>query len=231
MSHIPNNIEHIRTRIREAALTAGRNPGDITLVAVSKRQSIADIEDAYNAGQRHFGENYAQELRDKAVALSHLTDIQWHFIGNLQKNKVKYVVANASMMECIDSFSIAEEFSKRAKGANRTLDALLQVNVGREPQKSGCMPDDAAAIMSNIRLLPNIRLRGLMTVPPFHLEAAETRLVFRELAALRDALGGKDALPELSMGMSHDFEEAIWEGATLVRVGTAIFGERPPKSW
>lgn len=229
MSSIAEKIAYIQSQIGEAAAACGRDPQSITLVAVSKRQSIDAITAAYESGQRHFGENYAQELRDKAKSLAHLTDIRWHYIGNLQRNKVKYVAPNAAVMECIDTLQIAEEFSKRAQQTKRVVDILLQVNVGEEEQKSGCSRDDAPALASQIRALPGIRLTGLMTIPPFHLEAADTRVYFRALRELRDVMGGQGVLPHLSMGMSHDFREAIFEGATIVRVGTAIFGERPPK--
>lgn len=231
MSNIADHLQIIKNDIAQAALEAQRNENDITLVAVSKRQPIQAIMDAYEAGQRHFGENYAQELRDKAAQLSHLTDIQWHYIGNLQRNKVKYVVPTVSVMECIDTIKIAEEFSKKALAQNRTIDVFLQVNVGDEAQKSGCAHQEAAAIADGIKQLPHIRLTGLMTIPPFNLNATQTRVYFRKLHELREQLGGAEVLPHLSMGMSRDFKEAILEGATMVRVGTAIFGDRPPKQW
>ncbi|MBN2525836.1 MAG: YggS family pyridoxal phosphate-dependent enzyme [Deltaproteobacteria bacterium] len=229
MSTVSKHLMQIQSMIHDAAIRSHRDPQSITLVAVSKRQPIESILEAYDAGQRHFGENYAQELRDKALALSHLKDICWHFIGNLQRNKVKYVAPTAAVMECIDSVRIAQEFSARARQAQRTVDVFLQVNVGEEEQKSGCAKTDAPAIARQIRQLPGIRLTGLMTIPPFHLEANETRLYFSALRELRDSMGGQNELPHLSMGMSHDFQEAIAEGATMVRVGTAIFGDRPPK--
>ena len=226
MKMISENLRRIQTDIRNAAIASGRDADSVTLVAVSKRQPLDAIVAAYDAGQRHFGENYAQELRDKARALSHLGDIHWHFIGNLQRNKVKYVVESASVMECIDTFPIAAEFSVRAVRCGRVVDILLQVNVGEEAQKSGCDQADAPGIAEQIFALPGVRLRGLMTIPPFHLEADETRVHFESLRKLRDAMGGAEKLPHLSMGMSHDFREAIGEGATIVRVGTAIFGDR-----
>jgi PLP dependent protein len=229
MSAISENLKRIRNAMGEAALANGRKAESVTLVAVSKRQPVDAIVEAYEAGQRHFGENYAQELRDKADALAHLTDIRWHYIGNLQRNKVKYVVQAASVMECIDTVDIAQEFSTRAQRLGRCVDVFLQVNVGEEAQKSGCAKADAPEIAAQIRALPGIRLRGLMTIPPFHLEADETRLYFASLRQLRDDMGGAETLPHLSMGMSHDFREAIEEGATIVRVGTAIFGERAPR--
>lgn len=226
MTEISNNLKQIQQEIRDAVGSCGRDPRSVTLVAVSKRHPIEAIVEAYDAGQRHFGENYAQELRDKAVALTHLPDIQWHFIGNLQRNKVKYVAPSASLMECIDTIDIAEEFSRRAVAGNRTVDVLLQVNVGEETQKSGCAREHAPEIAAQIQSLPGIQLVGLMTIPPFHLEAQETRAYFKALRTLRDEIGNSDTLPHLSMGMSHDFKEAIAEGATIVRVGTAIFGDR-----
>jgi pyridoxal phosphate enzyme (YggS family) len=226
MSTLEERLCAIGERIRAAARRSGRDARSVRLVAVSKTHPTAAIRKAYAAGQRLFGENYAQELRDKAVELSDLPDIEWHFIGHLQRNKVKYVAPSAGLVETIDSFRLAQELEAQARKAGRVLDCLVQVNVGKEKTKSGCEPEQADKLMGEIESLPNLRLIGLMTIPPFDLEAEQTRVYFQSLRALRDSLGGPSRLPHLSMGMSHDFEAAIEEGATLVRVGTAIFGPR-----
>ncbi|MBN2802102.1 MAG: YggS family pyridoxal phosphate-dependent enzyme [Deltaproteobacteria bacterium] len=226
MNNIENNISVIKKRIEAAAKNSGRNPNDINLVAVSKRQPVQAIIDAYNAGQRDFGENYAQELREKATELASYTDINWHYIGHLQTNKVKYVAPYAHMMECIDSTHTASEFSKQANKFNRKIDILLQVNIGNESQKHGCSSEDAKKIISEISVLGGIRLKGLMAIVPYSDDPEEARVYFHKLKLLRDTLGGKELLPHLSMGMSNDYEVAIQEGSTIVRVGTAIFGER-----
>jgi pyridoxal phosphate enzyme (YggS family) len=229
MNTIEENLKEIRLRIKSAALKAGRNADEITLVAVSKRHSAEYIKEAYHAGQRDFGENYAQELRDKAALLEDLKDIKWHFIGNLQRNKVKYVAPCVDMMETVDSVKLLNELSKQAEKLNREIQVLIQVNVGNEPQKSGCSKEMAKELVSAAQNTKGIILKGLMTIPPFHLKKEETRVHFKDLADLREQLGGSAVLPHLSMGMSSDFEVAIEEGATLVRVGTAIFGERPAR--
>ncbi|MCP4674833.1 MAG: YggS family pyridoxal phosphate-dependent enzyme [Deltaproteobacteria bacterium] len=226
MTDIEKNLSVVRRRIEEAAARAGRSPGEVTLVAVSKMHPAGVIREAYAAGQRHFGENYAQELRDKAEELSNLEEIHWHFIGHLQRNKVKYIKKSASLLETVDSARLAEELSKQAQGAGRTIGCLVQVNVGEEEQKSGCEPGETAGLLEVVERANGLTLEGLMTIPPWDLEAEETRKHFIALRELRDELGGKARLPHLSMGMSHDFEEAVEEGATFVRVGTAIFGKR-----
>jgi hypothetical protein len=210
----------------DAAVRCGRDPREVKLVAVSKTHPAGAIREAYDAGQRLFGENYAQELRGKAEELRDLQDIEWHFIGHLQRNKIKYVLPSVALVETVDSMRLAEELDGQARKAGRVLDCLLQVNVGQEEQKSGCEPGQALQIVRSFEECANLRLRGLMTIPPFDLEADQTRLFFAALARLRESLGGASLLPALSMGMSHDFEAAIEEGATLVRVGTAIFGGR-----
>lgn len=228
MTDIAKRLESVRTRIEKSASRVGRPPFEVTLVAVSKKHSAEAIREAYGAGQRHFGENYAQELREKARDLEDLPDIHWHFIGHLQRNKAKYVVPYASLLETVDSLRLIEEVDRLAVRSRRVLPCLVQVNVGGEAQKSGCASGDADKLLQAVESAEGLEPRGLMTIPPWDLEAEETRKYFHLLKQLRDELGGKERLPELSMGMSHDFEEAIEEGATLVRVGTAIFGARVP---
>jgi len=228
MSGIAERLAGVSGRIASAAERAGREPSGVTLVAVSKNHGPEAIREAYAAGQREFGENYAQELRDKALALADLKGLRWHFIGHLQRNKAKLVAPHAALLETVDSERLAEELSRLAEVGGARIPCLVQVNVGDEGQKSGCSPSTAAAVISAVERAPGLELAGLMTLPPFDLDASETRVHFRALSELREACGGAARLPNLSMGMSHDFEEAIAEGATIVRVGTAIFGSRGP---
>ena len=208
---------------RLAALRA-RVPTGVTLIAVSKTQPAAAVREAYAAGQRHFGENYAQEWREKAEALADLPDLTWHFIGSLQTNKVKYLAGRVGWVHTLDRPELARELSRRwAAAAGPPLKVLLEVNLGGEAQKGGCAPGEAPALAALVRTLPGLDLRGLTCIPP---PEDDPRPHFRALRALRDALG----LAELSMGMSADWPVAVEEGATFIRVGTAIFGERPAKA-
>jgi hypothetical protein len=224
-STLAERLQHVRERVAEAAARAGRPAGSVRLLAVSKTKPAEQIREAYAAGQRDFGENYVQELCAKAAALADLTDIRFHLIGPLQRNKVKLVVPVVSLVHTVDRASLAEELSKRAAAAGRMLPVLLEVNVSGEASKAGCSPEEAPSLAAAVRELPGVALRGLMTIPPDTEDRELARPYFRRLRELRDALGAD--LPELSMGMSHDFEIAIEEGATIVRVGTAIFGARP----
>lgn len=203
-----------------------RLPPRVTLVAVSKTQPPEAVREAYAAGQRDFGENYAQEWRDKAAALADLPDLVWHFVGSLQTNKVKYLVGGAppraAWVHTVDREELARELSKRAAARGAAVKVLLEVNVAREPQKAGCAPEEVPRLAAAVGALPGLELRGLMCIPP---AGGDPRPHFRALRALRDGLG----LPDLSMGMTADWEAAVEEGATLVRVGTAIFGARPPR--
>ena len=222
-STIASRLAAVRERLAEAARRAGRDPSSVRLLAVSKTKPEAMIREAYAAGQRDFGENYVQEMVAKSEALKDLPDIRFHLIGPLQRNKAKLVVPVAAMVHTIDRASLAAELSRRAEAQSRTVRVLLEVNVAGEASKAGCAPEDAAALAEAVRGFPNLPLAGLMTIPPDTDDRELARPYFRRLREIRDALG--DA-PELSMGMSHDFEIAIEEGATIVRVGTAIFGSR-----
>jgi pyridoxal phosphate enzyme (YggS family) len=195
-------------------------PAHVTLVAVSKKQPPEAIREAYAAGQRHFGENYAQEWRAKADALADLPELVWHFIGALQTNKAKYLAGRVGFVHTVDREELARELAKRWAARGEVLRVFLEVNVAGEGSKSGCRPEDAPALAAAVRALPALALEGLMCIPP---AGEDPRQHFRRLRALRDALGVR----ELSMGMSGDFREAIAEGATFVRVGTAVFGARP----
>jgi pyridoxal phosphate enzyme (YggS family) len=203
---------------RLAALRAGI-PAGVTLVAVSKTQPPEAIREAYAAGQRDFGENYAQEWREKADALADLADLRWHFIGGLQTNKVKYLAGRVAAIHTVDRVELAREISKRFGAKGAVARVYLEVNVGDEASKSGCAPAEAPALAEAVRALPAVELVGVMTIPPAE---EDPRPHFRALRALRDRLG----LPGLSMGMSADWRIAIEEGSTCVRVGTAIFGAR-----
>jgi hypothetical protein len=198
-------------------------PSGVTLVAVSKTQPAEAIREAYAAGQRDFGENYAQEWREKAEALADLADLRWHFIGGLQTNKVKYLAGRVHAIHTVDREELAREISRRfgQKGAIARL--FLEVNVGGEATKAGCAPADVPRLAAAVRALPAVELLGLTCIPP---PEDDPRPHFRALRALAEGLG----LRELSMGMSADWPIAVAEGATVVRVGTAIFGERPRKA-
>ncbi len=217
----------VNARIARAVEGAGRPPGSVRLLAVTKTKPPAAVRAAYAAGQRDFGENYVQELVDKAAALADLDGIRWHMIGHLQRNKVRHVVKLVSAVHTVDSVRLAEELGKRASDAGRSpLTTLVEVNVGGEAQKGGCSPEELGSVLAAVERAPGLALSGLMTVPPHTDDPAGARPFFDRLVALRDAHGGAARLPELSMGMTHDLEHAIFAGATWVRVGTAIFGER-----
>jgi hypothetical protein len=215
---VKDNLARVRERIAKACAASQRDVSSVTLVAVSKTKPAEMIRAAYEAGQRDFAENYAQELRAKAEVLSDLKDIRWHFVGRLQSNKAKIVAPRAFMVHSVDSASLAKELAKRAP---RKLPVLAEVNVGGEASKSGVKPDDLDPLLEAIRREPNLDLVGLMTMPPpGDLEVA--RRCFETLAKLRADRGLRD----LSMGMTEDLEVAIACGATIVRVGTGVFGAR-----
>jgi pyridoxal phosphate enzyme (YggS family) len=204
---------------RLAALR-GEIPPGVTLVAVSKTQPAAAIREAHAAGHRDFGENYAQEWREKAEALADLEGLRWHFIGALQTNKVKYLAGRVHAIHTVDRVDLAREISKRFQQKGAVARVFLEVNTGGEASKAGCAPEEAPALAEAVRALPALDVAGLMTIPPPDLDP---RPHFRVLRGLRDRLG----LRELSMGMSADWRIAVEEGATVIRIGTAIFGERP----
>jgi len=219
-------LDAVRARIDAAARRAGRDPATVALLAVSKTHGPEAVRAAYARGQRDFGENYVQELVPKAAALADLTELRWHFIGHLQTNKCRDVAGLVATVQSVDSERLVRELGRRATAAGRTVGILIQVNVAREAQKSGCEVEALPAIIAAALETPGVALRGLMTVPPAADDAGESRRWFDALRALRDEHGGAALLPELSMGMTHDMDEAIAAGATVVRVGTAIFGAR-----
>jgi pyridoxal phosphate enzyme (YggS family) len=213
----------VRGRIADAASRAGRSPHDIVLVAVSKAVDPALVEAARRAGQRDFGESRAQELRAKARAVD--GDVRWHFVGRLQRNKVPEVVALAGLIHAVDRVELGQAIAEQARRAGRVQRVLVQVNMGRDPAKGGCDPADAAALISALRALDGLSCEGLMSVPPL---VGDPRPTFAALRALRDELRRQHpGVVHLSMGMSRDFEAAVEEGATIVRVGEAVFGPRP----
>jgi pyridoxal phosphate enzyme (YggS family) len=223
---IARTLADVRARIDRAALAAGRLPEDVQLVAVSKKKSEDAIREAYAAGQRAFGESYAQELAQKSEALADLADLEWHFIGHLQTNKAKVVAAHAHVVHAVDSAVIAHELGKRVASAGRPpVSVLIEVNVSGEAQKHGTPASEIDDVITAIRAESTLVLRGLMTMPPFG-DPEAAKKTFATLASLRSLHGGTRALPDLSMGMSGDLEIAVACGATMVRVGTAIFGER-----
>jgi pyridoxal phosphate enzyme (YggS family) len=229
---ISENIDAVRERIARAARRAGRVPEEITLMAVSKTQPADRIREAYDAGLRVFGENRVQEFAGKVEALRDLPDAEWHMIGHLQTNKTARTVELFRAVDSVDSLKLTEKLDAAARGLGRKLDVLVEINVGGEAAKSGVAPDSTALdeLLVAAPRLEGLAFRGLMTVPPFTDDPEGARPYFRKLRELRDAIAARKlravAMDELSMGMSHDFEVAIAEGSSCVRVGTAIFSER-----
>ncbi|MGA3315791.1 MAG: YggS family pyridoxal phosphate-dependent enzyme [Candidatus Korobacteraceae bacterium] len=229
---IASNLSAIHDRIARAAQRAGRNASDIALMAVSKTQPATKIIEAYEAGQRLVGENRVQEFSEKIGALASLRDAEFHMIGHLQSNKAPKAAELFHAIDSLDSAKLAERLNAAAEKLGKTLDVLIEINVGGEAAKSGIAPDSSELerILTGAPTWKHLRIRGLMTVPPFTEDPEGARSYFRQLRELRDRLAGRDLpsinLDVLSMGMSHDFEVAIEEGSTCVRVGTAIFGTR-----
>jgi pyridoxal phosphate enzyme (YggS family) len=222
-------LRSVQERVTAAAAAAGRDAKTVQLVAVSKTHPASAVREAYAKGQRDFGENYVQELLQKAEELRDLPDLRWHLIGHLQRNKAKLVAPLVSLLHTVDSVDLARELDKRlaASTPTRVLPVLVEVSIAGEEQKHGLAPENLAEVLQGIEALPRLALRGLMCVPPFTDDPAGALPHFQRLARLRDEHGGAARLPELSMGMTHDLEPAVAAGATLVRVGTAIFGARP----
>jgi hypothetical protein len=229
---IAENIARVRERIATAALRAGRNPEEITLMAVSKTFPAERIREAYAAGLRVFGENRVQEFAGKFAALRDLHDAEWHLIGHLQSNKAAKAAELFSAVDSVDSVRLAEKLNAAALSAGKTLPVLIEINVGGEEAKSGLAPgaEELEAILLAAPQWKSLTIRGLMTVPPYTEDPEGSRPFFRKLREMREQLAARRlpavSMDALSMGMSHDFEVAIEEGSTCVRVGTAIFGER-----
>lgn len=227
-SIIAAQLARVQRRLTEALVSANRSPDSAHLLAVSKTKPASDVEAAYEAGQRAFGENYLQEALNKQADLASL-DIEWHFIGPLQSNKTREAATHFAWVHSVDRLKIAQRLNDQRPEALPPLNICLQVNISRDPQKSGVMPEEALALAQQVAALPRLRLRGLMTLPKESDTLASQRISFAALRDLRNTL--QCALPNtsldtLSMGMSNDLEAAILEGATLVRIGTAIFGSR-----
>jgi hypothetical protein len=229
---IPENLGGVLERIHGAARRTGRRPEEIALMAVSKTQPAERIREVYSAGQRLFGENRVQEFAGKAGALQDLKDAEWHMIGHLQSNKAAKTAELFRGVDSVDSLKLAEKLDAGARALGRTLEVLIEINVGGEAAKSGVAPEsrELDELLIAVPRLEALVFRGLMTVPPFTENPEGARPYFRKLRELRGTIARRKlpaiAMDELSMGMSHDFEVAIEEGSTCVRVGTAIFGER-----
>lgn len=223
---ITDNLADVYRRIAAAAVGAGRNPESVRLLAVSKRVAVERIRSAYATGQRLFGENLVQELQTKATQLP--ADCEWHFIGHLQANKVRATVAAAAWIHSVDSLKLLERVDRIAGEEGRRPAVLLQLNVSGEVSKFGAGPSAAAALLEKALSCPHVDCRGFMTMAPFDAEEGVLRRIFSQLRTIRDRLESEFSvkLPDLSMGMSDDFEIAIEEGATIVRVGAAVFGGR-----
>ncbi len=224
MQDIRGNLDRVRERIARAAERAGRRPDDVLLIGVSKAVDVERIRQALAAGLPALGENRVQEAREKVAILGR--PVPWHLIGHLQTNKVREALDLFDLIHSLDRLDLARELDRRARGRGRPAEALVQVNVGGEASKGGFAPEEVEQALEAISALRSVRVRGLMTIPPAVERAEDARPWFRALAGL----GKRAGLPELSMGMSADFEVAVEEGATMVRVGTAIFGPRPPRA-
>ena len=228
---IEQSLVEVRQRIDQAVARSKRHPSTIRLLAVSKTQSVSKVEEAYQAGQRAFAENRVQEWLEKAPSLPE--DCEWHLVGRLQSNKVKYLDQNISMIHSLDRFSLLETLNVQGERRDIIWKTLVQVNIARDPAKAGLMPEEVPDFLNSIGDHPHVQVRGFMTIGALEASLAETQEYFRQLRDLRDRLqsrkwSGVD-LVELSMGMSGDFELAIEEGATIVRVGRQIFGTRECK--
>jgi len=231
MSQIGDNFKRVRERIAHAASRVGRNPDHIQLVVVSKTVDIEKLKQAIEAGATILGENYVQEARNKIKEMGQ--GVRWDFIGHLQSNKAKYTVDLFEMIHSVDRLSLAQEINKVAEKKRKKVRILVQVNISGEEAKSGIDPEEVSLLVRGIASMSNLSLEGLMTMPPYFDDPEKARPYFTALRELRDKIIGESiegaSLKELSMGMSGDFEVAIEEGSTMVRIGTAIFGERPSK--
>ena len=225
---ITENLEQVRKNIDEACRMAGRDPKEVTLIAVSKTKPVSMLKEAYDAGARCFGENKVQEIMDKHPQLPE--DIQWHMIGHLQRNKVKYIVDKVSMIHSVDSLRLAQTIEQEAAKHNVCVPVLLEVNVAQEESKFGLKMDEVLPLIETIADFPHIKVQGLMTIAPYVENAEDNRDFFRQLKKLSVDIEAKNinnvSMSVLSMGMTGDYQVAVKEGATMVRVGTGIFGER-----
>ena len=225
---IIENLDMIEKNILTACAKSGRNRDEITLIAVSKTKPVSMLEEVYSTGIRDFGENKVQELSDKFEILP--KDIKWHMIGHLQTNKVKYLMDKAYLIHSVESLKLAKEIEKQAEKANRIVDILIEVNIAEEESKFGLAKEEVLALVKDISLFPHIRIKGLMTIAPYVENPEDNRLYFRQIKQLSVDIDSQNidnvSMNILSMGMSGDYMVAIEEGATMIRVGTSIFGER-----
>ena len=225
---IKDNYQYVLRKIENSAKNAGRDPGDVTLIAVSKTKPVPDLQEAYDAGARDFGENHVQELIQKIPVLPN--DIRWHMIGHLQRNKVKYIVGKVYLIHSVDSLRLAEEINKESLKAGVVSNILLEVNVAGEDSKWGGNLEETIELVKEVSKLPGLSVKGLMTVAPFTDDPESNRKYFRKLRELSVDIKGQNidniSMGVLSMGMTGDYEVAVSEGATYVRVGTGIFGAR-----
>lgn len=225
---LKENLYTVETKIAEACARAGRKREDVTLIAVSKTKPVEMLREVYDSGIRNFGENKVQEMYDKIPQLPE--DIRWHMIGHLQRNKVKYIIDKAVLIHSVDTYRLAEEINIQAKKHGITVPILVEVNIAGEESKFGTSAEDAVLLVEEIATLENLRVRGLMTIGPYVVDAEENRPYFRKIKQLSVDITNKNidnvSMEILSMGMTGDYEVAIEEGATMVRVGTGIFGER-----
>jgi len=229
MGAVADNLSAVKERIAKAAALVGRDPEGITLVAVTKTMPVERIREAMDAGQRVFGENRVQEAEAKVEAVGR--DVQWHLIGHLQRNKVKFVCDLFDLIETVDSLPLARDIDAHAARRGIVMPILIQVNIGDETTKSGVSASAALGLVQQVATLSHVAIRGLMCVPPAVEVAEHSRAYFIELRTLAEQIAAERlptvSMAELSMGMSHDFDVAVEEGATMVRVGSAIFGPRP----
>ena len=224
---VKENLAIVEDRVKAACDRAGRSYGSVTLIAVSKTKPVRLVEQAYEYGIRQFGENKAQEMKEKYDMLPKNTE--WHFIGHLQTNKIKYVLGRATLIHSVDSLHLAEAIEAECVKKGLEADVLVEVNVAQEETKSGIKTEEAEGLVKDIARLPHVHVKGLMTIAPFVENAGNNRMIFRTLKELSVDIAGKNidnvSMNILSMGMTNDYEVAIEEGATHIRVGTAIFGE------
>ena len=225
---LQENLQQVEANICKACENAGRKRSDVTLIAVSKTKPIEMLQTVYDLGPRDFGENKVQEMCEKMEVLP--KDIRWHMIGHLQRNKVKYIVGQVALIHSVDSYRLAEEINIQAKKKNIIVPILVEVNIAHEESKFGISEEDAIQLVEEIAELENVRIKGLMTIAPYVENAEDNRLYFRKIKDLSVDIAAKNidnvSMEILSMGMTGDYEVAIEEGATMVRVGTGIFGAR-----
>ena len=225
---IAENLEQVRKNIEEACRKVGRDPKEVTLIAVSKTKPVEMLKEAYTAGARCFGENKVQEIMDKYPQLP--SDIQWHMIGHLQRNKVKYIVDKVKMIHSVDSLRLAETIEQEAAKHEVQVPILLEVNVAQEESKFGLRMDEVLPLAETVCSFPHVKIQGLMTIAPYVENPEENREIFRQLKKLSVDIEAKNinnvTMSVLSMGMTGDYQVAVQEGATVVRVGTGIFGKR-----